>query len=139
MPPLMGWTSAADEITLGAWIAFCDAFSVAVSAFSGDRVDVSGPIRESRNFDAAGRRDGRKNHRAANRDFYGFAVSGEPRAVFFRVAGLIYLIGAVILGIWFLWASIQAARAKTVEKSRKLLLVSVLYLPIFFALMVFNH
>jgi heme O synthase-like polyprenyltransferase len=43
------------------------------------------------------------------------------------------------LGLWFLAASIKTARAKTVEQARKLLLVSVLYLPLIFALMVFNH
>ena len=58
---------------------------------------------------------------------------------FFGIAGLIYLIGASLLGIWFLTASISAARAKSNEKARKLLLVSVIYLPLLFALMVFNH
>lgn len=58
---------------------------------------------------------------------------------FIGLSGIYYLVGASLLGVWFLWASIEAARAKTVEKSRKLLLVSVLYLPIIFALMVFNH
>ena len=58
---------------------------------------------------------------------------------FFGVSGIIYLIGASLLGIWFLFASVEAARAKSVEKARKLLLVSVLYLPLIFALMVFNH
>jgi protoheme IX farnesyltransferase len=55
------------------------------------------------------------------------------------MAGWVYLIGASALGIWFLIASIQAARAKSVEKARKLLLVSVIYLPIIFALMVLDH
>jgi protoheme IX farnesyltransferase len=57
---------------------------------------------------------------------------------FIGFAGIYYLIGASLLGIWFLYASIQAARYKNVEKSRKLLLVSVMYLPLIFALMVFN-
>ena len=58
---------------------------------------------------------------------------------FIGLAGIYYLVGASLLGIWFLWTSIETARAKTFEKSRKLLLVSVLYLPIIYALMVFNH
>jgi protoheme IX farnesyltransferase len=52
---------------------------------------------------------------------------------------MIYLIGAVILGGWFLFSSIRAARAKSNQQARKLLLVSVLYLPLIFALMVFDH
>ena len=58
---------------------------------------------------------------------------------FLGISGLYYLVGAIVLGIWFLIVSIQTARAKSVEKARKLLLVSVLYLPIIFALMVLNH
>jgi protoheme IX farnesyltransferase len=58
---------------------------------------------------------------------------------FLGMAGFIYLGGACLLGIWFMWASISAARAKSVEKSRRLLLVSVLYLPAIFALMVLDH
>jgi protoheme IX farnesyltransferase len=58
---------------------------------------------------------------------------------FLGFSGLYYLAGACILGAWFLWASIAAARAKTFAHSRKLLLVSVLYLPAIFALMVLDH
>ncbi len=55
---------------------------------------------------------------------------------FLGIAGKIFLIGAIVLGIWFLWVSIQAARAKTNEKAKKLLMVSVIYLPLLFILMV---
>ena len=58
---------------------------------------------------------------------------------FLGFAGLIYLVGAILLGLWFLATSIKTARAKSVAEARKLLLVSVLYLPLIFALMVFNH
>jgi len=58
---------------------------------------------------------------------------------FIGLAGTVYLLGAILLGVWFLWASIDAAREKTVEKSRRLLMVSVIYLPILFILMVLNH
>ena len=66
----------------------CDAFFVAVSALSGDCVDVSRAIRESRNFDAAGRRAGREDNGAANRAVHDFAFAGQPRAVFYRSGGL---------------------------------------------------
>ncbi|HEV8160689.1 MAG TPA: UbiA family prenyltransferase, partial [Pyrinomonadaceae bacterium] len=58
---------------------------------------------------------------------------------FIGLAGWVYLVGASLLGTWFLMASIKTARAKSVEQARKLLLVSVIYLPLLFALMVFNH
>jgi len=55
---------------------------------------------------------------------------------FFAQTGFIYLVGASLLGIWFLWASIKTARTKTNESARSLLLVSVIYLPLLFILMV---
>jgi protoheme IX farnesyltransferase len=55
---------------------------------------------------------------------------------FFGVSGMIFLVGASLLGIWMLWASIRAARTKTNESAKKLLLVSVIYLPLLFILMV---
>jgi protoheme IX farnesyltransferase len=58
---------------------------------------------------------------------------------FIGFAGWFYLTGAIIFGAWFLYSSIRAARAKTIPEARRLLLVSVLYLPLIFALLVFDH
>jgi protoheme IX farnesyltransferase len=55
---------------------------------------------------------------------------------FFGVSGVIYLVGAFLRGIWFLAASIKAARSKSDRDAKKLLLVSVVYLPVLFVLMV---
>ena len=55
---------------------------------------------------------------------------------FFGQVGLVYLIGANLLGVWFLSASIRTARSKTNEAAKSLLLVSVIYLPLLFILMV---
>ena len=55
---------------------------------------------------------------------------------FFGQDGMIFLIGASILGIGFFWVSVSAARARTNEKAKSLLLVSVIYLPLLFLLMV---
>ena len=68
-----------------------------------------------------------------------FAVMLVPVSLapfFFGISGPVFLVGAVILGIWFLWASFRAARAKTKEKAKALLLVTVIYLPLLFILMV---
>jgi protoheme IX farnesyltransferase len=139
MPPLMGWTASANEITLGAWILFAMLFLwqfphfLAIAWMYREQYAKAGilmlPVVEPEGKITA-------------QQIVIFTILLLPVSVapyFFGVAGLIYLIGASILGLWFLYASIQAARAKTNEKARKLLLVSVLYLPLIFALMVFNH
>jgi heme o synthase len=139
LPPLMGWTSAADNITLGAWTLFAILFLwqfphfLAIATMYKEEYANAGikmlPAVE-------------KDGKITARQIVMFTVLLLPVSLapfFIGLSGIYYLVGASVLGIWFLWVSIEAARAKTVEKSRKLLLVSVLYLPIIFALMVFNH
>ena len=139
MPPLMGWTSAADSINLGAWTLFALLFLwqfphfLAIASMYKEQYAKAGikmlPTLE-------------KDGKITARQIVVFSILMVPVSFapfFIGMSGIYYLIGAAVLGVWFLWTSIEAARAKTVEKSRKLLLVSVLYLPIIFALMVFNH
>jgi protoheme IX farnesyltransferase len=139
MPPLMGWTAASGNITLGAWALFVLLFLwqfphfLAIASMYKEQYAKAGilmlPVVE-------------KDGRITARQIVLFTVMLLPVSLapfFLGFAGWIYLAGAVLLGTWFLLASIGAARAKTVEKSRKLLLVSVLYLPAIFALMVIDH
>lgn len=139
LPPLMGFTAAANEITLGAWVLFAILFLwqfphfLAIAWMYREQYAKAGilmlPVVEP-----AGK--------ITARQIVIFTVILLPVSLapfFLGVAGWFYLIGASVAGVWFLSASIQAARAKTNEKAKKLLLVSVLYLPTVFALMVLNH
>lgn len=138
LPPLMGWTSASNEITLGAWILFALLFLwqfphfLAIAWMYREQYAKAGilmlPVVEPEGKITA-------------KQIVIFTILLLPISVapfFIGLAGWVYLIGASLLGIWFLSASIGAARAKTNEKARKLLLVSVIYLPLIFLLMVFN-
>jgi len=139
MPPLMGWTASANEISLGAWALFALLFLwqfphfLAIAWMYKEQYAKAGilmlPVIEPEGKITA-------------RQIVIFTVILLPVSLapfFLGFAGLIYLVGASLLGLWFLAASIKTARAKTVEQARKLLLVSVLYLPLIFALMVLNH
>ncbi len=139
MPPLMGWTSAANEITIGAWALFALLFLwqfphfLAIAWMYKDQYAKAGikmlPVVEP---------DGR----ITARQIVLFTIMLVPISLapfFLGFAGLIYLAGATILGIWFLFESVQTARAKTVERARRLLMVSVLYLPLIFGLLVADH
>lgn len=139
MPPLMGWTSSAGEITLGAWFLFALLFLwqfphfLAIAWMYKEQYAKAGikmlPVVE-------------KDGKITARQIVIFTVLLLPISLmpfFLGVSGWIYLVGASVLGIWFLYSSIKTAKAKSVAEARKLLLVSVLYLPLIFALMVFNH
>lgn len=135
LPPLMGWTAAANDITIGAWALFAVQFLwqfphfLAIAWMYRDQYRKAGilmlPVVEP-----AGR--------ITARQIVLFTIMLVPVSLapfFFGLAGFVYLAGASLLGIWMLWASIQAARSKTNEKAKRLLLVSVTYLPILFLLL----
>ena len=139
LPPLMGWTSAADGINLAAWTLFAILFLwqfphfLAIATMYKEEYAKAG-IKMLPTLETDGK--------ITARQIVMFSILLVPVSLapfFIGLAGIYYLVGASVLGVWFLWTSIETARAKTVEKSRKLLLVSVLYLPVIFALMVFNH
>jgi protoheme IX farnesyltransferase len=54
------------------------------------------------------------------------------------MSGKVYFVGAIVLGLLFLYSSRRAAFSMSRQQARRLLLASVLYLPLLFILMVFN-
>ena len=139
MPPLMGWTSASDQITLGAWALFALLFLwqfphfLAIAWMYRDEYANAGikmlPVVEP-------------SGRLTARQIVLFTIMLVPVSLapfFLGFAGPIFLFGALFLGIWFLFESSKAARAKTPLRARRLLLVSVIYLPLIFALVVLDH
>src|SRR5687768_11499128 len=139
MPPLMGWTSASDEITAGASALFVLLFLwqfphfLAIAWLYREQYAKAGilmlPVVEPSGTITA-------------RQIVLFAIMLVPVSLapfFLGFAGVIYLVGATLLGVWFLYESVSMARAKTVEKARRLLMVSVLYLSLVFALLVLDH
>ena len=139
MPPLMGWTAASGEVTVPAIVLFLILFLwqfphfLAIAWMYRKQYEKAGilmlPVVEPEG-------------RITARQIVIFAAMLLPVSLapfFFGTSGIYYLIGATILGIWFLVVSIQTAIARTDERARKLLLVSVIYLPLIFGLMVFDH
>ena len=139
MPPLMGWTSAANEISLGAWVVFAMLFLwqfphfLAIAWLYREQYKKAGilmlPVVEP-------------SGKMTARQIVIFALMLLPISLapfFIGLAGWVYLVGASLLGLWFLIESIKTAWEKSEKSARRLLLVSVLYLPLIYGLMVFNH
>ena len=139
MPPLMGWTAASGEISVGALALFAILFLwqfphfLAIAWMYKDEYAKAGilmlPVVEPEGKITA-------------RQIVIFTIMLLPMSLapyFLGISGLIYLIGSVILGFWFLHASIKTARARTVPQARKLMFVSVLYLPLLYGLMVLKY
>lgn len=136
LPPLMGWTAAANDITMGAWALFAMQFLWQFPHF----LAIAWIFRKE--YAAAGIKmlpavepDGK----ITARQIVVFTLMLVPVSLapyFFGFDGLVFLVGASVLGIWQLYASIAAARAKTDAAAKRLLLVTVIYLPLLFILMV---
>ncbi|MBD0370669.1 MAG: protoheme IX farnesyltransferase [Pyrinomonadaceae bacterium] len=139
MPPLMGWTAATGEITLGAWALFAILFLWQFPHF----LAIAWMYKED--YARAGivmlpvvEPEGRLTaQQIVVNTLMLLPVSLIPTAL--GISGTIYLVGAIILGLLFLYSSIACAISKTRQQARRLLLASVVYLPLLFVLMVLNR
>ncbi len=139
MPPLMGWTAATGEVTVGAWVLFAILFLWQFPHF----LAIAWMYRED--YERAGilmlpvvEPEGRVTaQQIVVYTLMLVPVSLIPTAL--GISGSTYFFGAIILGLLFLYSSMCAAVSKTRQNARRLLLASVLYLPLLFVLMVLNR
>jgi heme o synthase len=139
MPPLMGWTAARGEITIEAWTLFAILFLWQFPHF----LAIAWMYRED--YARAGivmlpvvEPEGRvTGQQIVIYTLMLLPVSLLPVAA--GISGQIYFIGAIVLGLLFLYSSICAALSQSRQQARRLLLASVLYLPLLFLLMVLNR
>lgn len=139
MPPLMGWTAARGDAGVEAWVLFAILFLWQFPHF----LAIAWMYKED--YKRAGivmlpviEPEGRVTARqiVANTIML-VPVSLLPTAL--GLSGKIYLCGALVLGALFLYSSVRAAISKSKLHARRLLLASVLYLPLLFGLMVLNR
>jgi len=139
LPPLMGWTAVRDGLDAGGWVLFAILFlwqmphTLAIGwLYREDYARGGYPILPV--VDASGASTTRQAV------LYGAAllpVSLLPSVL--GLTGVVYLIGALILGIGLLGYCWEFARALSHSTARKLMMVSVLYLPAILLLMIFDR
>lgn len=139
LPPLLGWTAACNEVGIEALVLFGIMFLWQFPHFHA----IATMYREE--YAQAGIRmlpvvepDGKST--AAQ--IVGYTIALVPVSLLptlLKFSGWTYFAGALILGVWFLYFSIITAKKMTRERSRDLLRVSVLYLPLLLGLMVLNR
>src|SRR5678816_1528110 len=138
VPPLIGWAAARGTIGLEAWVLFAILFLWQFPHF----LAIAWMYRED--YTRAGilmlpvvEPDGR----VTAQQIVVYTLMLLPVSVLPTVLGMsgrIYLAGAVLLGLLFLYSSVRAAISMSRQRARSLLLASVLYLPLLFFLMVVN-
>lgn len=138
MPPLMGWTAATGHVGVEAWALFAILFAWQFPHF----LAIAWMYRED--YARAGIKMlpvVEPACRLTAQQIVIWSLLLVPVSLFPAVLGTtgsVYFYGAFLLGILFLGTSIHAALVHTRQGARRLLLASVLYLPVLFGLMVFN-
>lgn len=138
VPPLIGWTAARGTLSIEGWVLFAILFLWQFPHF----LAIAWMYRED--YGRAGilmlpvvEPDGR----ITAQQIVVYTVMLIPVSLLptlLGMAGRIYFVGAIVLGLLFLYSSVRAAFSMSRQQSRRLLLASVIYLPLLFILMVLN-
>src|SRR5580658_7714828 len=139
MPPLMGYAASYGSLTPEAWTLFAILFIWQFPHF----LAIAWMYRED--YARAGIRmlpvvepDGM----STGRQIILYASTLIPVSLFpvlLGMSGKVYLVGALILGGWFLYTGVRVAFDLTNVRARRVLLASIIYLPVIYGLMVFDR
>jgi len=139
MPPLMGYAAASGILNPQAWSLFFILFVWQFPHF----LAIAWMYRDD--YARAGIRmlpvvepDGK----STSRQIILYATTLIPISllpVMLRMSGTIYLFGALILGLCFLYTGVRVAFDRTNVRARQVLLASVIYLPMIYGLMVLDR
>jgi protoheme IX farnesyltransferase len=139
VPPLIGFAAASGHLNLQAWSLFAILFLWQFPHF----LAIAWMYRED--YARAGilmlpvvEPDGE----STSRQIVAYASTLIPISLLPTLLGMtgrVYLVGALLLGGWFLSAGVRVAFNRTLVNARKVLLVSVIYLPLMYGLMILDH
>ena len=139
MPPMIGYAAAAGALTKESWVLFAILFLWQFPHF----YSIAWMYKED--YARAGilmlpvvEPDCRSTARQIV--IYGVAlipVSLIPGML--GMSGRIYVVGALLLGLWFLYSGIRVATERTLSRARGVLMTSVLYLPLIYGLMLLDR
>lgn len=138
LPPLMGWAAARNDLSGEGWALFAIlAFwqlphFFAIAWIYREQYAKAGFVMLP-NIDSDGKHTGQQT---VSNALALFIVSLSPFLL--KMAGTLYLAGAIVLGAAFLFYAVQFSRRLTLSRARYLFLVSVIYLPLLLTLMVFD-
>jgi len=139
MPPVIGYAAAAGVLSHEAWVLGAILFLWQFPHF----YSIAWMYKDD--YARAGIRmlpvvepDGRSTARQIV--VYGMAlipVSLTPALM--GMSGAIYGVGALLLGLWFLYSGVRVALDRNIVRARHVLLASVVYLPLIYGLMLVDR
>jgi protoheme IX farnesyltransferase len=139
LPPLIGWAAARGELGVEAWVLFAVLFlwqiphTLSIARLYRDDFARAG-IQFLPVVDPEGRSTGCQ---AVGFSLALLVVSLLP--TFLGLAGLFYLMVALLIGFVFLAVAFRLAVSRSVEAARQLLFVSLIYLPVLLLVMALDR
>lgn len=139
LPIVMGWVAASGNFKPGAWVLFAIVFLWQLPHFYAigwmyreEYARAGLPVLSV--IDSSGQRTGRQAVA-----FISILILVSIIPAITGMAGAVYPVGAVLLGIEFLGFGIHFARWRTRTSARSLFMISALYLPALFILLVLDN
>ena len=139
IPPMIGYAASSGRLDAEAWALFAILFFWQFPHF----LAISWMYRED--YARAGimmlpvvEPDGL----STSRQIVIYASTLIPVSLFPSVLGMtgrVYVIGALLLGSAFLYSGVRVALNRTILNARRVLLASVIYLPLMYGLMILDH
>jgi protoheme IX farnesyltransferase len=139
MPPIIGYAAAAGAVTREAWVLGAILFLWQFPHF----YSIAWMYKED--YARAGIRMlpvVEPDCRSTARQIVLFGLMLIPVSLIpgmLGMSGRIYSIGALLLGMWFLYSGVRVALERTPVRARGVLLTSVLYLPLIYCLMLLDR
>ena len=138
LPPLNGWAAGAGELELGAWVLFAILFTWQHPHFYA----IAWMCRED--YASAGLKMLPVIDPSGDRTFFQtvlflvllIVMSAVPTAV--GMTGAVYAVGVLLAGVMYLLPGLRVSRSRSNADARALLRASVLYLPVWLALIVID-
>jgi heme o synthase len=139
LPPVIGYAAAAGTLTRQAWVLAAILFIWQFPHF----YSIAWMYKDD--YARAGIRmlpviDGDGRFTTRQIVIYGMAlipVSLTP--AFIGMSGGVYAVGALVLGLWFLYSGVRVALDCTIFRARRVLVTSVVYLPLIYGLMLLDR
>jgi heme o synthase len=139
MPPLIGYAAAWGSLTLEAWVLFAILFLWQFPHF----LAIAWMYRED--YGRAGivmlpvvEPDGKATARQMVICSL-LLIPATAAPSYLAMSGRLYLVGAVALGLAFLYTGVRVAFDRTALRARQVLLASVIYLPLLYGLMLLDR
>ncbi len=136
IPPMGGWAAATGGLDWGAWALFGILFIWQQPHFYAIAWMCADDYRRGGFQMLPSLRNGHARTIRQIVFFLALLLPVSALPVVLGVSSVLYLIGAVVLGAWFLGSGLTLARTRSMGDARNVLMVSVLYLPLLLGLIV---